>query len=66
MAGIELGTRWQPAQSLTLSVGWFFQAWWDLGQTAEASTNGANYSFVRDDSNIMAWDGFMARAEFAF
>jgi hypothetical protein len=66
VAGIEIGTRWQPSERLTLSAGWFLQSWWDLGMTTEDSANAVNFAFVRDDANIMAWEGFIARAEFAF
>jgi hypothetical protein len=48
----ELGAAWQPTPSFTLSVGWLFQAWWDLG--VSGGTNGGKYIEV-DDSNIMAY-----------
>jgi Legionella pneumophila major outer membrane protein precursor len=55
----ELGAAWQPTPSFTLSAGWMFQAWFDLG--VSGGTNGGKYIEV-DDSNIMSFDGLFTRA----
>jgi len=55
----ELGAAWQPTPSFTLSAGWMFQAWFDLG--VSGGTNGGKYVEV-DDSNIMSFDGLFTRA----
>lgn len=59
----ELGAAWQPTPTFTLSAGWMFQAWWDLG--VSGGTNGGKYIEV-DDSNIMAFDGLFTRAMFHY
>ncbi|MEX2187752.1 MAG: Lpg1974 family pore-forming outer membrane protein [Pirellulales bacterium] len=66
---IEIGMRWQPYERLNLSAGWFFQAWWDLGMSTQATSNllgGLGPQFLLDDSNIMSWDGLTVRAEYTF
>jgi hypothetical protein len=66
---IELGVRWQPYERLNLSAGWFFQAWWDLGNSTQQTSNllgGLGPQFLLDDSNIMSWDGLTVRAELSF
>ena len=60
----EVGLAWQFGRYLNISGGWFQQVWWDLGMSAETARG--DIQLVRDDSNIMAWDGFTLRAEFAF
>ncbi len=64
---IELGTTWSPSDRLTLSAGWFFQAWWDLGM-GEQQTSGplSTVHYTNDDANIMSWDGITLRAEYQF
>lgn len=66
---IEVGLRWQPYERLNISAGWFFQAWWDLGMSTQATSNllgGLGPQFLLDDSNIMSWDGLTVRAELRF
>jgi hypothetical protein len=63
---IELGASWSPAPRWTLSAGWLFQAWWDLGMAAQQSSDLLGARYHLDDSNIMSWDGLTARAEFVF
>jgi len=59
----ELGAAWQPTPSFTLSAGWLFQAWWDLG--VSGGTTGGKFVQV-DDSSIMAFDGLFTRAMFRY
>jgi hypothetical protein len=69
MTEIELGMKWQPYDRLTLSAGWFFQAWWDLGISTQQTSNllgGLGPTFLLDDSNIMSWDGLTLKAELTF
>jgi hypothetical protein len=66
---IELGLRWKPYERLTVSAGWFFQAWWDLGTSTQQSSpllGGIGPQFMLDDSNIMSWDGLTLKAEVSF
>ena len=63
---IEIGVRWQPRPRLTVSAGWFMQVWWDLGMTEEEASSFDGLNFLRDDSNIMSWDGLSVRAELMF
>jgi hypothetical protein len=59
----ELGVRVRAFQSCTLTAGWLFQSWWDLG--ASGGTFGGWFSGA-DDSNIMSFDGLFLRAEFGY
>jgi hypothetical protein len=61
---IEVGLAWQFGRYLNISGGWFQQVWWDLGTSMD--TVRGDIQLVGDDSNIMAWDGFTLRTEFAF
>jgi hypothetical protein len=66
---IELGASWDLTDRWTLSAGWFFAAWWDLGMGETQTSNilgGNGPQFVLDDSNIMSWDGLTARLEFTW
>jgi len=59
----ELGVSWQVGDSLSLSAGWLFQAWFDMG------TSGGQFGGFfsgADDSNIMSFDGMFLRGEWAF
>lgn len=59
----ELGLRWDVSDSLTLSGGWLFQAWFDLG------TSGGQFGGFftgADDANIMSFDGLFLRGELTF
>ncbi|MBI3469019.1 MAG: hypothetical protein HY000_38945 [Planctomycetes bacterium] len=63
VAEIELGASWRVCQPLTISTGWLFQGWFDLG----ASGGRFGDLFLgADDSNIMSFDGLFLRAELAF
>lgn len=62
--GMELGASFQPTCHWTFSAGWFFQAWWDLDM-ATGGTTVPNCS-IRDDANIMSWDGLTLRAAFCY
>jgi hypothetical protein len=63
VAEMEVGASWQPWKRLTLSAGWLFQAWFDLG--ASGGQFGGIY-MPTDDANIMSFDGLVVRAELAF
>jgi len=59
----ELGVSWQVGDSLSLSAGWLFQGWFDMG------TSGGQFGGFfagADDSNIMSFDGLFLRGEWAF
>lgn len=59
----EIGTRWRPANWMTLSAGWTFQAWFDLGTSG--GTFGGFFNGA-DDGNTMSFDGLFVRSEFLF
>ena len=59
----EVGAAWHPLNRLSLSAGWLFQAWFDLGTSG--GTFGGFYT-VQQNSNIMSFDGLFARAEWKF
>lgn len=62
VAEIELGLGYRVKPWATISAGWMFQAWWDLG-----AFEAANCTFIdSDDSNIMSFDGLTIRGEIAF
>ena len=63
VAEMELGASWRPWRPLTLSAGWLFQAWFDLG--ASGGQFGGIYVPV-DTANIMSFDGLVLRAELSF
>lgn len=59
----ELGLSWQIRDSLNLSAGWLFQAWFDLG------TSGGQFGGLfagADDSNIMSFDGMFLKGLWTF
>ena len=64
VAEIELGGTYQVSQRISASVGYLFQAWWDLGAFEQIPGN----VFLNpiDDSNIMSFDGLFARVEVCF
>ena len=66
MTEIEIGVRWQARPRLTISAGWMVQVWWDLGMTEDEASSFDSLAFLRDDSNIMSWDGLTIRGELAF
>ena len=63
VAEMELGACWRPWQFMSLSAGWLFQAWFDLG--ASGGQFGGIYVPV-DTANIMSFDGLVLRAELTF
>jgi hypothetical protein len=60
---IEIGGSWQVAPYTFISAGWFFQAWWDLGQGEQI--DGTNFGPL-DSSNILGFDGLFVRGEMLF
>lgn len=60
---IEVGGSWQVAPFTFVSVGYFFQCWWDLGWSE--TVIGTNYGPL-DTSNIMGFDGLFVRGEMLF
>jgi hypothetical protein len=61
---LEVGLEWRFGRFLTVCGGWFQQVWWDLGVTED--TIRGDIELLRDDSNILAWDGLTLRAEFSY
>ena len=62
-ADIEVGGSWQIAPYTLISAGWFFQAFWDLGQSETIS--GTAFPAL-DTSNILGFDGLFIRGEMLF
>jgi hypothetical protein len=60
---IELGGTWQMAPFTYVSVGWFWQCWWDLGQGENIS--GTNFGAL-DSANILGFSGLFVRGEMLF
>lgn len=59
----ELGASWCVSDSLSLTLGWLFQAWLDLG------TSGGQFGGFfagADDTNVMSFDGLSLAAEWTF
>jgi Legionella pneumophila major outer membrane protein precursor len=63
---IELGASSHLGQHATLSAGYFWSAWHDLGMSPTTELNGLTAISHYDDANILGWNGFFARAEVAF
>jgi hypothetical protein len=69
----ELGVTWAPESCFTISAGWMFQAWMNLG-TSGGTFNGQNLPIGpvnnafggADDADIMSFDGLFVRAEVNF
>jgi hypothetical protein len=69
----ELGGAWRPTDRVTLSAGWLFQAWFNIG-TSGGGFDGENLPLVpidttfgqTDDADIMSFDGLFVRAEVWF
>jgi hypothetical protein len=69
----ELGGAWHPTDQFTLSVGWLFQAWFNIG-TSGGTFDGEQLPLApidtvfgqTDDADIMSFDGLFVRAEFNF
>ncbi len=60
---IELGLSWQAAPFTIFSVGYFWQCWWDLGQSEPMQ--GTEFGSL-DTSNILGFDGLFVRGEMLF
>lgn len=74
----ELGSEWQPSERLTITAGWLFQAWFNLG--ASGGTFDPNIpaaidptlqfnesAFVgTDDADVQSFDGLFVRGELSF
>ena len=66
---IEAGVTGQITRCTSLSVGYMFSAWHDLGVRQEFFPPGQEAELgipAFDDANIMAFDGFFARLEATF
>jgi hypothetical protein len=59
----ELGGTWDVTDLLSLSAGWLFQAWFDMGTSG--GTFGGFFAGT-DDANIMSFDGLFVKAERKF
>lgn len=62
---IELGGSAHLGRHATLSAGYFWSAWHDLGMSPTYDFNQFQVAHF-DDANILGWNGFFARAEIAF
>ena len=60
---IEVGGTWQMAPYTYVSIGYFFQGWWDLGQSE--TIPGTSFSAL-DTANILGFDGLFIRGEMLF
>jgi len=60
---IEVGLSWQAAPFTMVSVGYFWQCWWDLGQSEPMQ--GSEFGSL-DTSNILGFDGLFVRGEMLF
>jgi hypothetical protein len=60
---IELGGTWQVAPYAFVSIGWFWQCWWDLGQAE--NIDGSNFGPL-DSANILGFDGLFLRGELLY
>jgi hypothetical protein len=60
---IEIGGTWQIAPYAFFSAGWFWQAWWDLGQSE--TINGSAFGPL-DTANVLGFDGLFIRGELLF
>ena len=68
---IELGSTAHLGAHASLSAGYFWSAWHDLGMSPTydfEAPGGVNRFEIEsfDDANILGWNGFFARAEVAF
>jgi len=69
----ELGASWYATDRLTISAGWLFQSWFNLG-TSGGTFDGENLPVApvdtvfgqTDDADIMSFDGLFVRAEVWF
>ncbi|MCH8924118.1 MAG: hypothetical protein IIA67_13340 [Planctomycetes bacterium] len=60
---IEVGGTWQMAPYTYVSIGYFFQGWWDLGQSE--TIPGTSFGPL-DTANILGFDGLFIRGEMLF
>jgi hypothetical protein len=60
---VEVGAAVQLTPYAFVSIGWFFQCWWDLGQ-GETVPNGTFAPL--DTANILGFDGLFVRGELLF
>jgi hypothetical protein len=63
---IELGGSAHLGTHATLSAGYFWSAWHDLGMSPTYDFSNTFQIGHFDDANILGWNGFFARAEIAF
>jgi hypothetical protein len=69
----ELAGSWQASNNFTLTAGWLFQAWFNIG-TSGGTFDGENIPGApvdtafgqTDDADIMSFDGLFVRAEYRF
>ena len=69
----ELGLSWRPHSTITLSAGYMFQAWFNVGVSG-GTFDGENLPVApvdtafggADDGDIMSFDGLFLRAEARF
>ncbi len=66
VAELEVGGTWKASECLTFTGGYQLQAWWDLGMSEQPLTSGLTNIPSLQDSNILSFDGFFVRAEYAF
>ena len=62
---LEAGLTGQLSSRLSVTAGYLFAAWHDLGIRQEHQLNTLQ-PITYDDANILGFDGFFARAEFDF
>jgi hypothetical protein len=62
---IELGASAHLGQHATVSAGYFWSAWHDLGMSPEYNYDQFQISHY-DDANILGWNGLFGRVEVAF
>jgi len=63
---VELGSSAHLGEHATLSAGYFWSAWHDLGMSQTTNFGNLFQLSHYDDANILGWNGFFARAEVAF
>jgi hypothetical protein len=69
----ELGGAWRPNDRVTVTAGWLFSAWMNLG-TSGGGFSGENLPVApmtsvfgqTDDADIMSFDGLFVRTEVWF
>lgn len=66
MMDLEVGFSRQIGAKTMLTAGYFMQVWWDVSTVNTIADFGNLANPNIDDSNIMAFDGFMVRLERTF